>query len=104
MIALRKQTESFRLKSSQEVSLQHADLTEFGGFTFTNSTVGYRLTSHVTSSDTYDQYVIIHNGNNAGITVDATDYTVVYVSSGSLTPSVSTNIGTNTTVVFAKNN
>jgi len=104
MIALRKQTESFRLKSSQEVSLQHADLTEFGGFTFTNSTVGYRLTSHVTSSDTYDQYVIIHNGNNAGITVDATDYTVVYVSSGSLTPSVSTNIGTNTTVVLAKNN
>ncbi len=104
MIALRKATETFRLKSSQEVSVQHTDLTEFGGLNFTNSTVAYRLTSHANSTDAYDEYVVFHNGNNAGVTINTTDYTIVYVSSGSLTSSVSTSVGANTTVVLAKNN
>jgi hypothetical protein len=48
--------------------------------------------------------VIIHNGNNAGVTLSTTGYTVVYVSSGSLTSSAATSIGANVSVVLAKNN
>jgi hypothetical protein len=104
MIALRKATETMRLGSATEVGLQHSDLTEFGGLTFTNSTVGYRLTAHASSTDTYDEYVIIHNGNNAGVTLNTTDYTIVYVSSGSLFSGAATSIGANVSIVLAKNN
>jgi pullulanase len=104
MIALRKATETMRLGSATEVGLQHSDLTEFGGLTFTNSTVGYRLTAHASSTDTYDEYVIIHNGNNAGVTLNTTDYTIVYVSSGTLTSGATTSVGANVSIVLAKNN
>jgi hypothetical protein len=93
-----------RLTTSQEIGLQQSDLSEFGGLTFGNSTAAYRLTSHVNSTDMYDEYVIIHNGNNAGVTINATGYTVIFVSNGSLTASASTSIGSNTSVVLAKNN
>jgi pullulanase len=104
MIALRKATETMRLGSATEVSIQHTDLTEFGGLTLTNSTVGYRLTSHALSTDAFDEYVIIHNGNNAGVTLNTTGYTIVYVSSGSLTSGAAVSIGANVSVVLAKNN
>jgi pullulanase len=104
MIALRKSTESMRLSSNQEIGLQQTDLTEFGGLTFGNATAAYRITSHLSSTDMYDEYVIIHNGNNAGVTFNGSDYTVVYVSSGSLTSSASMNLGANTSVVLAKTN
>ncbi len=104
MIALRKAIESMRLTTSQEIGLQQSDLSEFGGLTFGNSTAAYRLTSHVNSTDMYDEYVMIHNGNNAGVTINATGYTVIFVSNGSLTASASTTIGSNTSVVLAKNN
>jgi hypothetical protein len=104
MITLRKATETMRLGSSTEVSIQHSDLTEFGGLTLTTSTLGYRLTPHANSTDSYDEYVIIHNGNNAGVTLNTTGYTIVYVSSGSLTSSATTSVGTNVSIVLAKNN
>jgi pullulanase len=104
MIALRKATESMRLSSNQEIGLQQTDLTEFGGLTFGNSTAAYRIQSHVTSTDQYDEYVVVHNGNNAGITFDATGYVVLYVSSGNLTSSNTTSVGSNVSIVLAKNN
>jgi pullulanase/glycogen debranching enzyme len=104
MIALRKTTETMRLGTATEVGIQHSDLNDFGGLTFTTSTVGYRLNAYANSTDAYDEYVIIHNGNNAGVTLSTTGYTVVYVSSGSLTSSAATSIGANVSVVLAKNN
>ncbi|MGA0097220.1 MAG: type I pullulanase [Bacilli bacterium] len=104
MIALRKTTQSFRLGSAQEISLQQTDLTELGGLTFTNNTAAYRLTSHESSSDQYDEYVVIHNGNNAGISLNLTGYTVLFVSSGTLNASNNTTIGGNVSVILARNN
>jgi predicted RecA/RadA family phage recombinase len=48
--------------------------------------------------------VIIHNGNNSGITLNTTGYTVAYVSSGTLTSGAAVSIGANVSVVLAKNN
>jgi pullulanase len=104
MISLRKATETMRLGSASEVVNQYSDLIEFGGLTFTNSTVGYSLTADTTSTDAYDEYVIIHNGNNAGVTLNTTGYTVVYVSSGTLTSGAATSVGANVSIVLAKNN
>jgi pullulanase len=104
MISLRKATETMRLGSTAEVVNQYSDLIEFGGLTFTNSTVGYSLTADTTSTDAYDEYVIIHNGNNAGVTLNTTGYTVVYVSSGTLTSGATTSVGANVSIVLAKNN
>ena len=104
MITLRKATETMRLGSATEVSIQHTDLNDFGGFTFTNSTIGYRLNAHVTSTDAFDEYVIIHNGNNSGITLNTTGYTLAYVSSGTLTIGATTSVGANVSIVLAKNN
>jgi hypothetical protein len=79
-------------------------LTEFGGLTLTNSTIGYRLNAHGSSTDAFDEYVIIHNGNNTGVTVNTTGYTILYVSSGSLTGGAAVSIGGNVSVVLARNN
>jgi pullulanase len=104
MIALRKATETMRLGTATEVGLQYTDLTEFGGLTLTNSTIGYRLNAHGSSTDAFDEYVIIHNGNNTGVTVNTTGYTILYVSSGSLTGGAAVSIGGNVSVVLARNN
>ncbi len=104
MISLRKATESMRLGSASEVVNQYSDLTEFGGLTFTNSTIAYRLNADANSTDAYDEYVVIHNGNNAGVTLNTTGYTVVYVSSGTLTSGATTSVGANVSIVLAKNN
>jgi pullulanase len=104
MITLRKATETMRLATATEVGIQYSDLTEFGGLTLTNSTIGYRLNAHASSTDAFDEYVIIHNGNNTGVTVNTTGYTVVFVSSGSLTGGAAVSIGGNVSVVLARNN
>jgi hypothetical protein len=62
------------------------------------------LNAHATSTDAFDEYVIIHNGNNSGITLNTTGYTVAYVSSGTLTSGATTSVGTNVSIVLAKNN
>lgn len=100
MIQLRKEVETFRLRSAMEVSLQYSDLTEFGGYTFTNTTVAYQLNKAAGSSDAYDTYIVLHNGNGASITFDAQGYELLFASTGNPTLGPSTTIGINTTIVL----
>jgi hypothetical protein len=46
---------------------------------------------------------VIHNGNNAGISLNLTGYTVLFVSSGTLNASSNTTIGGNVSVILARN-
>lgn len=103
MIALRNNTESFRLSNAADVANLVSNLDEFGGLTFTTSTVGYRINRKAGSTDAYSEYIVIHNGNNAGINLNLSGYTVLYVSSGTLSASSATAIGGNVSIVLARN-
>jgi pullulanase len=100
MVALRNEHAIFRNASGADITANYTDLTSFGGFTFTTSTLGYRLTKGVSVTDTYSEVIVLHNGNNAGITVNASGYSVAFSSYGVLTASASMNIPGNTTVVL----
>ncbi len=102
MIALRAQHPIFRNNTAAKITANYSDLTSFGGYTFTNGTVGYKLIRGVGVSDTWVEAIIIHNGNIGNITIDTTGYALGYVSNGTLTASSSMVIPSNVSVVLYK--
>ena len=102
MIALRAQHPIFRNSTPTQITSNFTDLTSFGGYTFTNGTVAYKLVRGVGVTDTWQEAIVIHNGNIGNITINATGYTVGFVSHGTLTSSASMTIPGNVSVILYK--
>lgn len=103
MLDLRAESKLFRLEQANVIAAVQSDLSSFGGHTFASSTLGYRTVRPSSLvNEKYSEIVVIFNGNNSGITVDATGYELAFHSYGNLAISSSMNIPQNTTVVLAK--
>jgi pullulanase len=103
MLELRSESGLFRLGYANLISAVQSDLTSFGGHTFASSTLGYRILKPSSlANEPFSEVVVLHNGNNSGITVDATGYELVFNSYGNLSISAALSIPQNTTVVLAK--
>ena len=103
MLALRQESKLFRIPASNIVAAVHSDLTTFGGHSFAASTLGFRIIRpSAYTTEPFSELVVLHNGNNAGITVDASGFELVFNSYGDITISSSMSIPGNTTVVLAK--
>ena len=103
MLALRQESKLFRIPASNIVAAVHSDLTTFGGHSFAASTLGFRIIRpSAYTTEPFSELVVLHNGNNAGITVDASGFELVFNSYGDIAISSSMSIPGNTTVVLAK--
>ena len=103
MLALRQESQLFRIPASNIVAAVHSDLTAFGGHTFATSTLGFKIIRpSAYTTEPFSELVVIHNGNNSGITLDASGYELVFSSFGSPVVSSTMTITQNTTVVLAK--
>jgi len=102
MITLRGEHALFRNSSSAEITANYTELTAFGGYTFTAGTVGYKLVRGVGIVDDWAEAIVLHNGNIGNITVNATGYSVGFVSDGNLAASSNMVIPSNVSVVLYK--
>lgn len=99
MIKIRKDHAIFRYGASSLISSNYLDITEYGGTSFGSSTIGYRLKKDSLITDTWNEVYIIHNGNNAGITINS-GHEVVYSSQNLTNVTGNIFIPRNTTVIF----
>jgi pullulanase len=103
MLDLRAESKLFRLEQANVIAAVQSDLSSFGGHTFATSTLGYKtIRPSSLVNEKYSEIIVIFNGNNSGITVDATGYELAFHSYGNLSVSSAMNIPQNTTVVLAK--
>jgi pullulanase len=103
MLALRQQSQLFRIPAANIVAAVTTDLTEFGGHSFATSTLGFRIIRpSAYTTEPYTEVVVIHNGNNSGITIDASGYQLIFNSYGNFVASSTMNVPQNTTIVLAK--
>jgi len=85
LIALRKAHPIFRYSTSAIASANYTPLTTIGETTLTGTTLAFRMTKDASISDRFSEIVVIHNGNNEGVTLSLTSgpYKVAYKSDSS---------------------
>jgi pullulanase len=101
LLALRQETSLLRIPHANVIAAVHSDLTAFGGHTFASSTVGFRVVRPTAYMDEpYSENVVIHNGDNSGITIDATGYELLFASFGDPQISSTMAVPTSTSIVL----
>jgi pullulanase len=103
MLALRQESQLFRIPAANIIAAVYSDLTAFGGHTFASSTLGYKIIRpSAYTTEPFAEVIVLHNGNNTGITVDGSGYELLFHSYGDVTISASMAIAGNTTIVLGK--
>ena len=83
LIALRKAHAIFRYDYADIVNTNYTPLNTVGDTTLTSTTLAFRMTKDASITDSFSEILVIHNGNNAGVTMALSGYKVAYKSDSS---------------------